>query len=357
MTAMPASFAQRGLDQVDPAAPVPPQRAAADQRLDSLDFVKGVLVVVMVLYHWLNYFIGLQWDGYRYLRFLTPAFICISGYLVSRVYLARYAADDPKLRWRLVGRAIKLLALFLALNVVIDWALNGGRIFNPSQPPVLMSWLTAVFVGGRGGVAAFDILISIAYFLLLAPFVLFISKRASLPLWLIAGVTIGGAAIVSYTGRINPHLEIVPLGFVGLAAGARSSGRVAAAVSSMAFLLPAYVVHLVGIASWNVSYPLLIVAVGLNLLLMGAIASVWGTRGIVQQCVVRLGQYSLLAYIAQIAILQLLRRGLQGHFLTDLGRVAVFAGALAATVAVVELVIWLRAKSSAFDRVYRGIFA
>ncbi len=49
---------------------------------------------------------------------LTPSFIFITGFLVSHVYLRRYAADSPVLRGRLLRRGLKLLALFVALNVV-----------------------------------------------------------------------------------------------------------------------------------------------------------------------------------------------------------------------------------------------
>src|SRR5262249_38700960 len=83
------------------------------RRIARLDFVKGALVLVMVVYHWINYFIGLEWGGYRYLRFLTPAFIFITGFLVSHVYLARYSPVDPRLHRRLARRGLKLLALFV----------------------------------------------------------------------------------------------------------------------------------------------------------------------------------------------------------------------------------------------------
>ena len=53
------------------------------QRIPALDFTKGTLVLIMVLYHWVNYFIGNQWGYYRYLRFLTPSFIFITGFMGS----------------------------------------------------------------------------------------------------------------------------------------------------------------------------------------------------------------------------------------------------------------------------------
>src|SRR5271166_4503527 len=67
------------------------------KRISALDFTKGALVLIMVLYHWVNYFIGLQWPYYRYLRFLTPSFIFVTGFMISNVYLSKYVVDDPRL--------------------------------------------------------------------------------------------------------------------------------------------------------------------------------------------------------------------------------------------------------------------
>ncbi len=50
------------------AARVPKAVAVADARDEALDGVKGALVLFMVLYHWANYYVGVEWAGYRYLR-------------------------------------------------------------------------------------------------------------------------------------------------------------------------------------------------------------------------------------------------------------------------------------------------
>src|SRR5690242_13803806 len=100
-------------------APVqaPAAKPAKASRIPALDFTKGALVLIMVLYHWINYFIGPDLD-YRYLRFLTPSFIFITGFLVSNVYLSKYRVNDPYLPKRLLTRGLKLLAVFIGLNVL-----------------------------------------------------------------------------------------------------------------------------------------------------------------------------------------------------------------------------------------------
>src|SRR5215813_5460686 len=91
-------------------------KPAAPQRISALDFTKGALVLIMVLYHWINYFIGPQWPYYFYLRFLTPSFIFITGFMISHVYLAKYEVTDLRLPRRLFIRGLKLMGIFLALN-------------------------------------------------------------------------------------------------------------------------------------------------------------------------------------------------------------------------------------------------
>src|ERR1700728_1825387 len=86
-------------------------------RIPALDFTKGALVLIMVLYHWINYFIGPDWGYYRYLRFLTPSFIFVTGFMISNVYLAKYDPSDPRLPKRLFTRGFKLLIIFIALNL------------------------------------------------------------------------------------------------------------------------------------------------------------------------------------------------------------------------------------------------
>ncbi len=74
--------------------------------------------------------------------------------------------------------------------------------------------------------------------------------------------------------------------------------------------------------------------------------------------VILLGKYSLFGYIAQIAILQLLHRGIQ-HI--GLGTAALlglsFLAAFALTMISVEAVDRVRTKSIAVDGLYKAVFS
>jgi hypothetical protein len=145
---------------------VPIARAPRYLRIPALDFTKGALVLIMVLYHWLNYFISPQGFIYRYLRFLTPSFIFISGFLISHVYFVTYGISDPQVPRRLMKRGLKILAVFIFLNVVRIFLIPDSRNgVMPSEPWAAKN-IIAVYVTGNmsvGGVkaAAFPILVPI----------------------------------------------------------------------------------------------------------------------------------------------------------------------------------------------------
>src|SRR5580704_11951643 len=107
MSATPSTMVDRG--------PQIAARIGKAGRISALDFTKGMLVLIMVLYHWINYFYP---HDNRYLRFLTPSFIFITGFLVSNIYLSKYGASDTRLSRRLAERALKILGVFVVLNVV-----------------------------------------------------------------------------------------------------------------------------------------------------------------------------------------------------------------------------------------------
>ena len=62
-------------------------------RNQALDFTKGVLVLLMILYHWINYFVGISGPVYTYLRFIPPSFIFIAGFLIANVYPTKYGLN------------------------------------------------------------------------------------------------------------------------------------------------------------------------------------------------------------------------------------------------------------------------
>jgi uncharacterized membrane protein len=140
-------------------------------RLPAIDFTKGTLVLIMVLYHWMNLFLTVDGSVYRYLRFLTPSFIFIAGFLISKVYLPQNEMSGWRIPKRLLVRGIKLLGIVLLLNLGVqamhlnsfDKEALGGRgfvwAFLTGDPPV-----------------AFSVLVPIAYVLILSAPLLVVAR-------------------------------------------------------------------------------------------------------------------------------------------------------------------------------------
>src|ERR1039458_3410046 len=61
----------------------------ASTRIAALDWTKGALILFMVAYHAINYS-AFRPLAFRYLAFLPPSFILITGFLVGQVYAAKY---------------------------------------------------------------------------------------------------------------------------------------------------------------------------------------------------------------------------------------------------------------------------
>jgi peptidoglycan/LPS O-acetylase OafA/YrhL len=316
-----------------------------------LDFIKGSLVLFMVVYHWINYFIAVDWDIYRYLRFLTPSFILITGFLISHVYLARHPADDPQLRRRLLERGAKILLLFTVLN------LTAGLVISASHD--VRSFFAdayAIYVTGNGR-AAFDVLVPIAYFLMLSPFILRASKAFRFPLPA-AGAAAIACALAAYAAGVRSlNLELLAIAMLGLGVGVLPLDWIDRVVRRPGRLLTAYVLYLAAISRWNIPFPLQVIGVCLSLVLIYLVAVRWGTEGLVQRRVIELGKYSLFAYVAHIVVLQSLRLAFRSFDLRGSELLIPFVAALALTILAVELVAMARTKSDAVDRLYRVVFA
>lgn len=332
-------------------------------RIPALDFTKGMLVLIMVLYHWLNYFVSSDGDIYRYLRFLTPSFIFITGFLISHAYLGsdRDAHSSPSKR--LAQRGLKLLAVFLILNAARTFLIpdartspaTGGGVTLRDWIPALVSGNVSAGIDAKG--TAFNILVPIGYLLLLSAglvrtvkFYKYAFHTVCLALFLII--------LVLQSFRLEyGNLEMIAIGMLGAVVGYVSMERIVA-IGSQTFLLAAcYVGYVLAITVWNVGFLLQIVGVLLNLIIIFRLGRQALLPAYAQDGVILLGRYSLFGYIAQIAILQVLIRLLRSDDLGDGKLVVSFVLALALTVVAVVAMDQARRKLGSVDRLYKAIFA
>lgn len=328
------------------------------QRITALDFTKGALVLFMVLYHWINYFIGPQWPYYPYLRFLTPSFIFISGFMISHVYLSKYDVRESRLVKRLVTRGLKLIIIFVVLNIARDCVLGlisaHGVDFGLLHPGNLAAILLTGYSTGK--VAAFYILVPIAYLLIVSG-LLMISQRVFRRTFQVFCVFLFVLlAILELGGIRNQNLQILAIGMLGVLVGFMRMETINRVIRRPFLLTVLYVLYNASIAIWNVPYPLEIVGTCLTVSIVYLVGTIDWTLSKIQQEIVLLGKYSLFGYIAQIAILQVLVAGTArispGYGILSLSFVAAFA----LTVISVELVDRIRMRVARIDGLYRAVF-
>jgi len=332
------------------------------QRISALDFTKGTLVLIMVLYHWINYFIGLQWGYYRYLRFLTPSFIFITGFMISNVYLSKYEAADSRLSKRLFTRGLKLLIIFIALNlarIYIAPALGTGEV---SQNLVDARNLFIVFVSGNmpvtaGKLISFSILVPISYLLMLSGVLMLPYRFYRHMFHLVCVLLLLSIVILGFRGAESPNLELITIGMLGLLSGFASIPSINERVRHPYALAFAYVCYTIAITIWNVPFWLQMIGVPLSLAVIYLVGISGNDSGWVRSKTILLGKYSLFGYISQIAILQILavtcRHTHLGFAVLTLSLIT----ALALTIFSVEVVDRLRITVPTMDRLYKAVFA
>ena len=344
-----------------PQLPAVELKPASLSRDAAIDFTKGALVLFMVLYHWLNYFVGPQGHYYSYLRFLTPSFIFISGFMISRIHLSRYENGGRHLSKRLLVRGSKLLALVFLLNVFLSFAL-ARFVIRPAALATFFRNMCWAFIvanptasGGQKGIA-FSMLVPIAYLLILSAGLVLLSKREKSVFRYTLLVLVIAVAFSYVYGRASSYLDLLLIGVLGVVIGFVKREQIASVLSHPYILIGLYCCYLGVITIWPVSLPLQVASVILTTALL-YIAGSARVPGVAWRYTVLLGKYSLLGYIGQIAILQGLRKI---AWLSQHGVGVLLASLLIGTlmtVMAVEVVDFARRKSTLADGLYRFVFA
>jgi peptidoglycan/LPS O-acetylase OafA/YrhL len=337
------------------------ETALCFQRIPAFDFTKGALVLFMVLYHWLNYFYGTHGEIYKYLRFLTPSFTFITGFLISHVHFSKYGVASSKLSKRLFFRGLKLLAVFVVLNLVVSLLEPASFVRQIVASRSVLASLDSVFFTAKigpattGKLAAFGILVPISYLLMLSAVLSLACRSFKYSFHLVSVILLLGMVSLGLNHIQSGNLELVSIGIIGVAFGCISREWLHKLVSSRWLILSLYCIYLTAITLWDVSIYAQMAGAALTTALLYTIG-MHIREGRMNQHLILLGRYSLLGYIAQIAILQLLH-GLLRHTAASW---TMLAGSLAAgfvlTMLSVEAVNRVRARSRMIDRAYRVVF-
>jgi hypothetical protein len=324
----------------------------------ALDLTKGMLVIFMVVYHAVN--CTTRWYlAFEYMAFLPPSFILIAGFLVAAQHgRGRPAAEVPLPRpaMRLIARGAKLVAVFTLLNVAIQ--LFVSRSIHNTMPGLSVffeNWY-ATYILGDGRLAAFDVLLPIGYFLMLSPLFLAVDRWGRIALVALLVFGFAGAILLERSGVPAVNAQMVLIGVIGMVIGRIGFAGASLAAKYLPIILAAYL----GIFFYGLQFGVTYWVQVLETLL--GVGAIYGfclclQEGRVHAFLQRLGQYSLLAYIAQIAILQVIARWM-GRPVPLSGRFwLLLAAALIVTGFIVEMIQQVRNRSRAANVLYKSVFA
>ena len=331
----------------------------SESRVQAIDFTKGALVVFMVVYHSLNY--STQYHlGFKYLAFLPPSFIFITGFLIASVYFRRPLERDGTTRRRMLVRGLKLLAIFTALNIAVT--LVSTRYYNgqPLNLSLFFSLWREVYLQGAGSLVAFEVLVPIAYILLIGPVLLGFHRMTPWIVPVLAIIVIVGLVWLQAIGqRVSANVSMMAAGFVG--AGFGIIPKKAFNALSRFWYTPIAVYAVIGfvgnrygvVGQWILAQQ--VAAVVAVAALYGIGARFRTPEWLIERIVV-LGNYSLLAYIAQIGFLQILVRWTGRFEPGSLAFAAFLLSVLILTSLAAEITHWSRERSGTVDGAYRFVF-
>ena len=333
------------------------EQSPPDSRDSALDFTKGVLVLFMVLYHWMNYFVGIEGPVYPYLRFIPPSFIFISGFILANVYPRKYGLSNSSLYIRLLVRGLKILALFTLLNLAANVLFS--KNYRGAMPGVdaFISNAAAIYIVGNGRMA-FGILVPIGYLLIFSTLMLLGIRVTKYALYIVCAASFMCVSLLDHYGVSSPNLSLIAVGILGMTLGQFPLQQISNWACHSCVLAGLYVGYIIAITILGERYFLEVIGVCLSVLLIYGVGIRGSRSRPIGSTVVMLGKYSLFAYITQIALLQFLQMSLASANVHSWRLWTLsFIGAFTLTIITVLIAHHMCSKSSTVNRMYHLIFA
>lgn len=274
-------------------------------RIIAIDFIKGILVLFMVIYHSLN-FLHIQSLPRIFMAFLTHSFVMITGFIVTHTYYNKYGLNRNKIRTRLLIRGLKLLFIFILLNAVslYFWPrYSNGLLVTVKN---LFTDLVSIYILGNPKTTAFDVLLPISYTLLLSA--LFPHNKSMTPyLFIILALMLFIACILMENANASIFtLNLISSGAIGMAIGVIPITEILSLFKSMYFLLLSLIIYLLcALYYGTLSYWMQIYSTVYSLYFMYSLVGDTTFNSLIARNIVIIGKYSLLGYISQIAYLKL----------------------------------------------------
>jgi hypothetical protein len=326
-------------------------RSAA--RIDGLDWTKGALVLCMVIYHAINYS---QFRGvaFRFMAFVPPSFILITGFLVGQVYASNYELTSRKPYLRLAVRGLKLFLIFTALNVFY---------FIGSERSVIEGlWAFgershAIYLAGSGRSGIFEVLLPIAYFLFLAPFLVWLRSWTKAAVAVVAAISFVICIVLERQNASILKVDLLSAGLIGMALGLIKMDTMNRLAANWLVAIMLCAVYGFCSLSHGTTYAIQMLAATVVVFVCYSCAVHGLSSGWAGAQIVLLGKYSLLSYLAQIGVLQVVIKLAGGRPGNAGGVAGVAAVTMFLTFVIVRLIAHWRGRSPGINSVYRAVFA
>ncbi len=331
--------------------------SANSQQNPALDFTKGALVLLMLLYHWINYFVAREGEFYTYIRFITPSFIFIAGFLASNVYPSKHAFNYYRIFERLLQRGIKLLLLFTILNLLANILFVTN--YRGQMPGItgFLDHVADIYISGNAK-SLFWVLLPISYFLPIAGALLIIGRGNQLLLRGVCCLVMLCITVLSLGAGSSANLEMLGFGVLGLLCGTYPIDRFNGLYKHPVVLGTLYLAYTAAITIWGVLYILQLVGVCLNVSLIYLVAIRHLAAQPAYDLIVTLGRYSLFGYITQIGILHFVRKLMDYcEFPTIVVLGMSFMVAYVVTIVTVVVLDEARKQLSVIRRMYQLVFS
>jgi hypothetical protein len=326
----------------------------ATERIEALDFTKGILVIFMVIYHSLNYH-GIFPN--RYIPFVAPAFIMLAGFIITQIYFPKYGRDINGARIRLAVRSIKLLLIFTILNLAgrMVWPLyHQGISFELED--YFGNWID-IYLIGSPRTAAFEVLLPISYTLIIS---ILIPRFKSITAYfiIICAITIFSASILMEYYRSTVYtINLISAGIIGMAIGLLPLPLTNAFARSWLKFSLLFVLY--GICAFFCGhyYYTQIISTIIALLVFYSIGKMINLKNIFPKQLALLGQYSLLSYIIQIVYLKIILTMLTKWRIAKPNIIITVFLITVITYITILILDYVRPKFKCIDVLYKTVFA
>ena len=270
-----------------------------------LDYVKGFLVLSMVIYHTFNYFTTAGYSATQYVRYSTGAFIFISGYLVATYYKNKFCLNKKAVCKRLIIRGMKLLIIFTVINLLISFI--GLETFKKIDYDLnqFLKNLDTILISGNTNLFVFPILVPISYALMLSPLFLFSHEWEKTMIFITALLV--SAYLMMDIDIFNLYGLIISLiaMLVGLL---QDDKKLYYSIKSKVLILCLFCACIFLMKYFDRNILSYTIGILIILKLVYDFSKTQNPANPVSRILVLWGQYTLIGYLSQIFFLQIVRR-------------------------------------------------